>query len=184
MFGALKALLEGRNEIDQVSCQLVQADDHVRRQLLPLSVGVLALVAEEAAVAAVARWLSFFALVAFSYGRGAHLPEDVSDVEQAVHEESSLQARDFALGQTARLAVVGALDGQALRALAVVGGTSRKRRGSTGAALGARTAPDTPHTSTALPTSGGPVQQLTEVRPLLYRYRRTLKWTQVRKREV
>ena len=72
---------------------------------------VLALVAEEAAGAAVARRLSLLALVTFSFGRGAHLPEDVSDVEQVVHEEGSLQARDSALGQTARLAAVGALDG-------------------------------------------------------------------------
>ena len=113
MFEALKALLDGRNEIDHVSSQLVQADDHVRRQLLPLRrrVEILALVAEEAAGAAVARWLSFLAHVAFAFGRGAHLPENVSDVEQVVHEEGSLQAWDSALGQTARLAAVGALDG-------------------------------------------------------------------------
>ena len=35
MLGALEALLDGRNEIDHVSRQLVQTDDHVRRQLLP-----------------------------------------------------------------------------------------------------------------------------------------------------
>ena len=110
MLEALKALLDGRNEIDHVSSQLVQADDHVRRQLLPLRVDVLALVAEEAAGAAVARRLSFLALVAFAFGRGAHLSENVSDVEQVVHEEGSLQARYSALGQMARLAAVGTLD--------------------------------------------------------------------------
>ena len=67
---------------------------------------------------AVARRLSFLTFVAFGFGRGAHLAEDVSDVEQVVHEEGSLQPRDSALGETAGLTAVGALDGQALRALA------------------------------------------------------------------
>ena len=78
----------------------------------------LAFFADEAAGATVARRLSFLTFVAFDFGRGAHFAEDVSDVEQVVHEEGSLQARDSALGETAGLAAVGALDGQALRALA------------------------------------------------------------------
>ena len=85
MLGALEALLDGRNEIDHVSRQLVQADDHVKRQLLPLRVEILALIADEAAGVAVASRLSFLALVAFGFGRCVHLAEDVSDVEQVVH---------------------------------------------------------------------------------------------------
>ena len=52
--------------------------------------GAIALVVEEAAGAAVARWLSILVLIAFSFGRSAHLLEDVSDVEQVVDEEGSL----------------------------------------------------------------------------------------------
>ena len=79
---------------------------------------ILALVADEAAGEAVASRLSFLVLVAFGFGRSVHLADDVSDGEQVVHEEGSLQARDFVLWETAGLAAVGALDGQVLHALA------------------------------------------------------------------
>ena len=78
---------------------------------------ILAHVAEEAAGLAVGGRLSCLTFVAFGIGQATHLPEYVSDVEQVVHEESSLQPRDSALGETAGLAAGGALDGQALTAL-------------------------------------------------------------------
>ena len=109
--------MDRRNEID-VCFQLVQADDHVRRKLLPFRVEILASVAEETTGEAVARRFSFFALIALDVGRVACLAEGVSDIELMVHEEGFLQARDSALRERGGLAAVGALDDLTLRTLA------------------------------------------------------------------
>ena len=79
---------------------------------------ILTLITDEAAGAAITRRLSFLALAAFSFGRSGHLEKDVSDVEQMVYEESTLQTWDSALWETAKLVTVGALDGPFLCALA------------------------------------------------------------------
>ena len=101
-----------------VSCQLLDRDDLVRREFGPRPVDLDACGADEL-VAVAAEFGGAFSLALFARGvRRLHgFLERVSDVEQVVDVEGSLEARNSAVWQCGELAAVGALHGLPLGCL-------------------------------------------------------------------